>query len=460
MNRQRGNSIAFASSAGGGFRRWPRSRCVCLGAALGIVLPAFGQTSKPESSPLVSLSAYSSYITGLETGSATGSGGFNSDAVSGGAVTVAWAGARDRSDWSLNYTGSYMRDVRYSALSGFSHQFSINTGHRLADRWDLRFSAAASIADTNELLFSQNLYSTLSSTSASFSQITGGMLAGSSSNSPVNSLLTGTQAAASPALLLYGGRTLSAAAQLMLAYHVSPRTTVQLTAGGIRNQALAQSSRSADESALLFQATTGSVGLNVAHSLNSRTEVSVGVQTFRALSGPAQVSYNSATMSLSRVLSQRWFASVGGGGMTSPGLRSSSGPARAQNLQYVANGTIGFKTYENTFFASWSRSADTYGLGSTAVIAGSGGWTWARPGRSWSTGATFSQQQMLGSIFSTIDAWQADFRFQRALSSHAAVRAEYAYMRLSGPALFSAFSPSAIRLTLTWSPGIGLLRVN
>ncbi len=166
--------------------------------------------------------------------------------------------------------------------------------------------------------------------------------------------------------------------------------------------------------------------------------MSLGVQTYRVFSGFERIEYSSGTV-------------CGGGGLTTPGRQTT---VARTNGQYVANGTIGYKTYEHTFFASWSRTfADTYGLGATSVMIGPGGWTSARPGRSWRTGASFSEQRLLGTAFATLDAWQADVSFQRALGQHTAMRAEYAYMRLSGgPMLLSAISPSAVRLSLTWSP--------
>jgi hypothetical protein len=431
-------------------------------AVLAIILntACFCQTSESEEGGalgvpwlgLDSISVYSTYTNGL--------GVLGSDTTVGGATTLHWSNVRENSDYSINYTGSYTRDVHFAALSGLSDQLSVNVGRHLGSRWDFRFSAAANIVDLNQLPFSQSFSSALSGVTGSFTDITSGLLSGKSGNSQVQSLLNGTQALVSPTLLLYGGRAFSSSAQISLGYSISPLTSIQFDAGGTRVQRLsAGTDASADTASLLFQTTTANAGITISHSLNPRTEVSMGVQTSRTFVAFPEAYYSYGTVSLSRVLSQRWFASLGGGGGLTTPVRHPSSASAAEEGQYVADGTIGFKSYEHTFFATGNRSfADTYGLGAASIISGSGGWTWSRPGSGWRSGATFTQQRIAGIAFPVLNAWQADISLQRTLSEHTSLRAEYAYLRLSGgPALATALSPGAVRVSLVWSPGLSLL---
>jgi hypothetical protein len=455
----------FSRRIGKGRRVW-RLWARLLGGGLALLGASFagfcqapqsteGALQVPSMLGLDSVSAYTEYAFGTSTPT---NGGLGPDLGMGASATFRWTSVRERSDFSLVYTGFYDGRLRYSTLDALNHTLALDGGHRLGRRWRIRYSAAANIMTTDQLLFMPNLFSALASVPSSYDDLTNAMLHGTFSNAQFIPLLTGAQAAVSPALLLYGSRTLSASGQLSLGYDLSSRTSVQVSASGTRMQALSQD----NESSLaivpaLFQTTSGNINMSLSHAASPRTEVGVQVGSSRIFSAYEDAYYSQASVFVSRTLSRRWFATAqGGGGYIDP-VRQLSG--FRPGPQYLAGGTIGFKTYSHTFLASVQRSfADTYGLGGTSAISASGAWNWTRPGSRWQTGASFGETRLLGGVLPQMNSWLAGVTFGRALTRQTNLLAEYSYIRYTGGPganYLAALTPTAVRLTFTWTPLFG-----
>jgi hypothetical protein len=399
-------------------------------------------------------SGFDPAVASVSNGSALGT-----DVSIGGAATIRWERPRERSDVYMTYTGDYSGHIRYSGWRSLNHRFSLNVNRRLS-RWDFRFSLAANSTTMDQLLFTPNTLSEVATVPATFDDLTTSIMRGTFRNRALAPVLTTAQPVTSPTLLFYGSRTLSAAAQATISTRLTSRTTFQINAGATHSQGLPFNTPGLPEvtgSTSLFHATTLNVGVGISHSLSPRTEVAVNFTTSRTISRLQDTLYNIGSVSLTRTLSERWFASVHGGGGNRDSIRQTNTP---QALQYQAGAGLGFKTFAHTLLGSYDRSfADPYGLGASATISSMGAWNYGRPDSVWRFRVSVGQQQVQSASFRTLESWQATMILQRALSTHTAIAAQYGYMRYSGgpSTTTDAISPSAVRLTVIWAPGLGLL---
>jgi len=305
--------------------------------------------------------------------------------------------------------------------------FSLNASRHLTPLWDFHLTVAAAVITADQLVL-----------------LPGELLA---------------TAPLSPSLLLYGNRAFNSTVAMSLAYQLSTRTTLTWHAGGTHIQSLGNNDGGGDTGVVSFlnQASTASAGFEVSHILSPRMQVSVDFGSTRLMSGFLDAWSQSATVALSRSLSQRWFAAVrGGGGFILPSQTEAN---LTTSLQYLGGGTLGYRTQANTFQVSFDRTVgDSYGLGASDTVSALASWYWARPGSPWSLRVSGGEQQLEHGVLATVDTRQIGFSVGRAITRNLQLTAEYGYMRYSGGALFGAISPSSVRLAMVWRPGLGLLR--
>ncbi len=419
-----------------------------------------GVTQVPSSFGLESVSAYGMYVGSVSAGQA---GGLNADFGMGGAATLHWVSVRERSDISLSYTAAYDGRLRYSSLDALNHMLSFDAGYHLNQRWQLRYSTAANVVNMEQLLFLPNFYSQLAAVPATFDDLTNAVLQGKFNNPQLIPVVTGVQASVSPALLLYGARTLSASAQISLIYNLSPRTSIQLSGGAARMQELSQNDPGFGAiTPVLPETTSGSVNLSLSYSVSPRTEIGIQAGSTRVISAFEDAYYDQSSVFVNRTLSRRWFASMhAGGGLIQPVRFSTYLPV---GPQYSVGGTLGFKTLSQTVFVSAERTfADVYGLGAGSSITVSGAWNWAVPGTNWRFEASASEARFMGGFLPGINSWQAGGGLTRILTRNTTLSAEYSYIHYNGgpnAALLAALSPSAARLVFTWTPRFGVQRAS
>lgn len=412
-----------------------------------------GPVQASSSLSLDSVSVYSSYMRDIEV---PGIGAVGSEFGEGAAATLRWARIGQKSDFSLSYTAAY--DGRLGYSNALSHMLSLNSGHRLGSRWHLRYSLGANVLDTEQLLFMPNFLTQVAEVPTTFDDLTNALLHGTFNNSQLLPLYTGVQAVKSPTLLLYGTRILSASGQVSLAYDFSRRTSIEAWVSGARVQALSNGGEEQLAGGLLpVQSTTDNVSIGVSHSVDPRTQLNVQVTSTEVVSAYEDALYSQASVSATRTLNRRWFATAQGGGGASKSLRQVT--YLPGGLQPTYGGTIGFKTFSHTFLATVQRSfVDSYGLGATSAITASGAWNWARPDRPWKIGASFSQSRMEGGLLSQIDSWQVGATFTRTLGLGTTAFAAYSYARYTGGASASSplvLTPNTARVGLTWNPMFG-----
>jgi hypothetical protein len=122
----------------------------------------------------------------------------------------------------------------------------------------------------------------------------------------------------------------------------------------------------------------------------------------------------------------------------------------------VGGGALGFKTLSQSFVASYDRSAsDTFGFAVGTNTAMMGSWSRRRPGRSWSTFASFGQQQIRNTGFVSLSGWQTSGGWSKNLGASTAVSMQFVYLSSAGLYLgnLNDLSLHSVRVSLNWSPG-------
>ena len=263
----------------------------------------------PSAFRLDSLSAYSAYYSSGLASNATQpltSVPNSADVGMGASATVTWVHNAERSGFSMTYTATYSGQVRYSSLDALNHMFSMTATRRLTPRCILSFNTAANVITADQLTLLPNEPSGV--------------------------------ALVSPSLLLYGQRMLGTSAQLALTYDLSSRTSIAWRIGGTRYQRLTSDSAVVPDGLVspLSQNTTAIAGLQIAHSLSPRTQVSLSLDASRAISGFLNTWNQRVSVSINRTLSRRWFVDIrGGGGYVMPSREAGNPTA---SLQYSPGG--------------------------------------------------------------------------------------------------------------------------
>ena len=385
------------------------------------------------------------------------------DVMIGSSATIKWDRPTERSDVFMAYSAEYTGHLRYSDWQNLNHSFNLNVSRTLG-RWDFHFSAAAALTTLENMLFEQNALANVASVKSSFDDLTAGIMRGTFQNRALAPVLSGVQAVASPTLLLYGARALTTAAQVAVTNHLSSRSSISVSVGGNRNEGLPLSNAvvAAGATPGLLSATTANVAVSMSHSLSPRTEVTVSFGTNRTVSRLQDAYFNSGNLAITHTLNEHWFAGVHGGGGNIVPVKQLQ--VSQTSLPYIAGGSLGYKTFAHTFLVAFDRTfVDSYGFGAGAMLTSNAAWNWTRAGGAWRLRASVSQQRIVNSAYATIDTWQATIGLRRLLSPHAALTAEYGYMRYSGvppttPSLLAeTASPSAVRLVVSWAPGLSLV---
>ena len=430
--------------------------------------PSIGAPSSLPKSGLqiTSVSAYTAYYSsGLpgQFGLQVGAPNLPYDVSAGGSIQFDWTKFTERSTFSLSYTPSYTNDMRYSSLSAFNHQVSLNVRRKLAPRWTFGFSAGAHLSTYAETLFSPTTLSNVAAVQANFNDLAAGLLASKFTNNPqLGVILTNSPLIESPvSKLLYGERMLTASATTSLSYSFSPRLSLSFSGGGGRTQSISPNQAPNTPNSYAIPDTTnanGSVALS--YSLSPFTQVGGSVNTSRVSSSLLNSYTTTSTLTLGRTLHQRWLIQLHGGVGTTSILHSSllafpTGPSS------VFGGSLGYKTLSHTFLGSYDRTtSDTYGLGASTSSSANAAWRWRLPGNSWWLETGFGWQQLAGNGVANTSGYRMTAGLNRALGTHAVLLTQYVYINYSGGLRAAPyyFSQNAMRITLTWTHQPAALR--
>jgi hypothetical protein len=375
-------------------------------------------------------------------------------------AALGWSKQGQQTSVSIMYSPSYVRQVEGSSYNSttynsLNHAFTFSANKKLHSKWTLGGSVNAVLTDFNQLLFSQNQYSNAVKASASFEDLSGSILNSGSDNTELNNLLNAPPiASGAETAYVYGGREFSAAGSMSLAYASSPRSTYRISMYGVRSQYLSMEANTGPSTAVP-NTTSGMIGIGWSWSIDPRTTLALDTAGSRTIS-PIQDAYVSrASISISRTLSQRWFARIMGGvGILSP-VRTTNSITAGPSQEW--GGSIGFKTSSNTFSVSANRSvSDMYGLGANANLNGNGGWIWHRPGRSISISSNFGFYRLLGPTFQHSGSLTAQVGFDKKLGAHTTMTAAYAYVQYPQQLLMTGShqTQNGITVSLGWTPTV------
>lgn len=376
-----------------------------------------------------------------------------------------WTVSREKTNFLLSYSPSYLSNLSYSAERGANHSLTMSLNRKLGAKWAWNASAAGAITSLSQFMFNPSQMSQLVSTPASFDQLAASILTGTSSNLQLNNLANAAPVLDSPsAAALLGDRFFSASATTGLSYSPSTRLTIAWNATASRVQPLRSGNENLNQLPIQRAMVLGQTGLSVTYSLNPRTEIGVMANASRSLdSGSPRTYAETGTLTLSRTMSRRWFlnAAAGGGYMKNilQAGNATGGP------QYIYTGGIGFKSYAHTLMISYSRSLNNSGLALAAGVfhATTAAWNWSRPGSNWSLQVSSSYQQQTYSGTASFNSWNSLAGLSRALSQQTAIQLAYSVGELGNPGYMNNIMNdkgryNAVRISFEWSPQATLIR--
>jgi hypothetical protein len=376
---------------------------------------------------------------------------------SGISTSVGWRTRKSSSlSFAVRYTASYYYQTSSTGFSSSrfvpSQNFSTNWSKLFGTKWTVSASVSGSMGDYNQMLLLPNGEQSLvglPGTSAAFG----------------NAVLTGTTGAsaalAAQQSLLYGGRFLNAAGTVSASYAFSPRLTLTGSATGNRMQHLSDSGTSAQSLHLIPQTTGLSGGLGLSYAVSPRTSVNANVTYSRAVSSLASAPSASIMVGASRKITEHLFTRFGAGAGYLLPYGQGTSAIGLQRTQWQAMGSVGYQLFRQSFVVSANRTAsDNYGVGATATLMVSGGWSW-RPGANWGINAGGTDLRLQGSQFGR-NGYNLNAGIHRSLASRFSLNMNYGYGSFSVgalaiPGLSQAlqYRTHSVRLSLSWHPYLG-----
>lgn len=372
----------------------------------------------------------------------------------GASAVLGWQHHRDRGGFSMNYSGSYTGLVRYSDASGYSQTFSLSADRKLSPKWSVRLSASGQDITLIQFLNEPSATSVISQIPTDFSDFAATFGVGNFSTAQAASTILGAPVSQTPlAALLLGNKVLSYSGSTGLSYAYSEHVRVHASAFTSGGQSRSDGQDGIPPTNYVTPFSLGAnAGVSWSYSLSPRTQVGFNLDANTARNHFQSSDSESATASLGRKMGMHWFLRMNGGGTVTQVTQQLYGTPRER--QIVGGGSLGVKTYTQSFVASYDRSAsNTYGFaGTSTTLAGS--WNRHHPGSRFSMFASVAQQQMRDTGFESLSGWQASAGISEKLAASTALRAQYSYIKSGGTYLGTASSVSvqSVRVSMNWSP--------
>ena len=384
------------------------------------------------------------------------------DVASGVEGTLGWNHTGPRGSAALTYTGSYAARARYSDWNANDHALGLRLDRQWGRSWSLSGSAHGGLQTLDRSLFQNQQLISWAAQPATFDDLAASMLRGAYSNEQLASMLTGLPVVATPAeTLIYGSRFISSGASATLSYARSARLRLFWGAGAGHIQALSGAPGTASRpAALLNHSLHGNADMGVSYALNERTELAASATAGRQFSSLIDRYSMMGTVSLSRILSRQWFASLEAGGGSYLNRYTTAAPSinASAPAQYTGGVTLARRSFSQTWMLNARRTlSDSYGVGARSSTVVDLAWNWSRPGSNWLLTASAADQYMDRSYINALSAWRLRAGLGRRLSNELAWQTEYSYMdyRLSGTpvqGLLPRAGMHVVRVALVWSP--------
>jgi hypothetical protein len=448
--------------------RWFAHIAIAAGMTAGVV-PAQSlldqvnfKGSPMEGLRLYGVSIYSGYSTsalpvGLGQTALAGANELGGTANYGASASVGWQRHRRGTNLSMLYSASYAGEASYSDANGLSHSFSMTAIQQLTPKWSIYLTGMVQDNTQAEFLFQPSALSVLSQLPASFDDLAAAFSIGQFSNAQIASMLTGANMLESPARgLLLGNRVLSYSGNAGLNYTHSSRLSFHFASFSAGGQNLGGRQSGVQQEKYVLPRSFGmNVGMGLSYSLSPRTQVGLNVDENRVNNRYQSAYTTNGTAFIGRKMGMRWFLSVHGGGSLTQTIQSTYGATVPQ--QMIGGGSIGFRTYTQTFTASYDRtSSDAYGFAVGTTTMATGSWNWRRPDSRWKIFASGGQQQARGTGFADISGWQVSGGVSATLDAHTALSAQYVYFNSKGYYAGNNGNMLAhsVRVSLSWNPQI------
>lgn len=373
----------------------------------------------------------------------------------GAAATLGLQRHRERSNFSLTYSGSYNGMVRYSALNAFNHMVSLSANRTLGHNWTVSLTGTGQDNTLAQSLFQPGAYSVVSQLPASFDNLAAAFSVGQFSDPQIAAMLTGSPLLDTPARsLLLGDRILSYSVLASLDYAHSSRLSFHFGSFAAGGQHLAGASQPSVQQNYVMPHSIGMDGtVGMSYALSPRTNWGIELGGNRVVNSYQSSLITTATSSLGRKMGEHWFLRMYGGGSFAELTQQKYGAPRTR--QFVGGGSLGFRTYANTFLGSYDRSSfDQYGFAVGTTTTAMGSWSWHRPGNSWGVFSSFGQEQIRNTGFASISGWQTSAGWSKSLNSQMKLTAQYVYLSSSGNYLgkVTDLSVHSVRVTFSWAP--------
>src|ERR1019366_9490916 len=406
------------------------------------------------------VSIYSGYSTsalplGLGQTAPAGAQELGGSANYGASASFGWQHHRQGTNFSVLYSLTYAGMTRYSDLNALSHSLSMTASRQLTRKWTFTLTGAAQDSTLAEYMYQPSALSVLTQLPATFDDLAAAFSIGQFSNAQMASTLTGAGMLESPARgLLLGNRVLSYSANVGLNYAYSSRLNfhfASFSAGG-QNRRGGQSGIP-QENYVLPRSIGMNAGMGLSYALSPRTQVGLNVEENRVINRYQNAYTTNGTVSVGRKMGMRWFLSVNGGGSVTQMTQNSYGTPASR--QVIGGSSIGFRTYTQTFVASYDRtSSDSYGFAVGTNTTATGSWNWRRPGSRWTISASGGQQQMRGTGFASMSGWEASGGISGRLNAHSTLSAQYVYFNSQGNYVgnLNSMIAHSVRLSLGWNP--------
>jgi hypothetical protein len=373
----------------------------------------------------------------------------------GASASFGWQHHRTATDFSLLYSATYSGVTRYSELNAPSQSLSASLSRQLTSKWTFTLTGTGQDTSQTEFLNQPTGFSVLSQLPATIDDLAAAFSVGQFSNSQIAAMFTGANMMASPARsLLLGNRVLSYSANTGLNYARSSRLSFHFAAvsagGQSRRGGLDGTPR---EEYVLPRSIGMTAGMGMNYSLSSRTQVGLNVEGSRTINRYQKANTTNTTVSIGRRMGMRWFLSVHAGGSTTQTTQHVfAGPA---SRQIIGGGSLGFRTYTQTFAGSYERtSSSAYGFAVGTITTATGSWSWKRPGSRWSIFANAGQNQFRNTGFASISGWDAAGGISASMGARSSLSAQYVYYSTSGTYAGNLNNTAvhSIRVSLGWSP--------
>jgi hypothetical protein len=409
---------------------------------------------------LYGVSIYSGYSTsalplGLGQIAPAGLQELGGSANYGASASFGWQLRRQRTNFSLLYSLTYAGMTRYSDLNGLSHSLSVTASRQLSPKWTFTLTGAAQDSTLAEFLYQPSALGVLTQLPATFDDLAAAFSIGQFSNAQMASMLTGASMLESPARgLLLGNRVLSYSANVGLNYARSSRLSFHFATFSAGGQNLRGGQSGIPQENLILPRSLGmNAGMGLSYSLSPRTQVGLNVEESRVINRYQNAYTTNGTASLGRKMGMRWFLGIHGGGSVTQTIQSTYGTPVSR--QVIGGGSIGFRTYTQTFMASYDRSSsDTYGFAVGTNTTATGSWNWRRPGSRWTIFAGGGQNQIRNAGFASISGWEASGGISGTLNPHTSISAQYVYFNAQGnyAGNLDNMIAHSVRLSLSWNP--------